>query len=112
MFEKATRFTDIFSSDILSKIAFNGNSDKAFIYIVNLNSCKPLIPKLWRCLCVDEKLRAQRYCDSKLSNFYIISRGILRYILSYYIKQSPQEIEFAYKKNIFDKIILESDYLD
>ena len=98
MLRKLIGFTNIFENNLLDKLEFNGNSNKVFVYIVNLNNCKLLIPQFWECLSAEERSQANKYYTSNLSDLYIISRGILRCILSYYTKQLPQEIEFIHNK--------------
>jgi 4'-phosphopantetheinyl transferase len=65
---------------------------------VDLSHCKLLIPQFWECLSSEEKEQARKYYTTDLSNRYIISHGILRYILSCYTKQLPQDIEFIHNK--------------
>ena len=98
MLRKLIGFTNIFESNLLDKLEFNGNSNKVFVYIVNLNNCKLLIPQFWECISAEERSQANKYYTSNLSDLYIISHGILRCILSYYTKQLPQEIEFIHNK--------------
>ena len=89
---------NIFESSLLNQLEFNENSNKVFIYTVNLSICKQNIPQFWECLSAEERSQANKYYTSNLSDLYIISHGILRYILSYYTKQLPQEIEFIHNK--------------
>jgi 4'-phosphopantetheinyl transferase len=53
------------------------------------------ITLFWHFLCSREKKQTERFCNKGLSNKYIISHGVLRYILSYYIKQPPSDIQFS-----------------
>ena len=98
MLRKLIGLTNIFESNLLGKLEFNGNSNKVFIYIVNLNNCKLLIPQFWEYLSAEERSQANKYYTSNLRDLYIISHGILRCILSYYTKPLPQEIEFIHNK--------------
>ncbi|WPY01912.1 Phosphopantetheinyl transferase N-terminal domain protein (plasmid) [Candidatus Trichorickettsia mobilis] len=94
----------IFENSFLAEeLKFNENSNKAFVYTINLTNCNDLIlphtiHKFWQCLSTDEKSRATKYYTKQLSDQYIISHGILRYILSYYTSQFPQNIEFTYNE--------------
>ena len=56
MLRKLIGFTNIFESNLLDKLEFNGNSNKVFVYIVNLNNCKLLIPQFWECLSPEERV--------------------------------------------------------
>jgi 4'-phosphopantetheinyl transferase len=92
------------NSFLAEELKFNKNSNKAFVYIVNLtNNYNDLIlphtiHKFWQCLSTDEKSQAAKYYSKQLSHQYIVSHGILRYILSYYTSQFPQNIEFIYNE--------------
>jgi len=95
--------TNMFESRTLDHLTLNFNSNEvnpniAFVYIVNLTNCKQNIPLFWECLSTKEKIQAKQYYTSDLSDRYIISHGVLRYILSYYIHQPPQNIEFIYNE--------------
>ena len=98
MLSKSIRFTTIFASNLLDKLEFNGKSNKVFVYIVNLSHCKLFMSQFWECLSFEEKEQAKKYYTSDLSNRYITSHGVLRYILSYYTKQFPQDIEFIHNE--------------
>ena len=50
MLRKLIGFTNIFENNLLDKLEFNGNPNKVFVYIVNLNNCKLLIPQFWEYL--------------------------------------------------------------
>src|SRR4051812_14728790 len=95
---KLTTFDCIFENSIIDKLSFNNNPDKIFIYIANLSNGNHNILKFCECLSHQEKSTANQYVTNNLSNNYIISRGILRYILSYYIKQEPHDISFSYNQ--------------
>lgn len=91
-------FTNIFESSLLDQLEFNENSNKVFIYIVDLSKCKRDVSQFWECFSDEERSKAKKYYTSNLSERYIISHGILRYILSYYTTQYPNNIEFIYNK--------------
>lgn len=86
----------IIESSLLKNIGFNEDSSKALIYAVSFANCKQNIPKFWECLSEAERAKAKGYYTSSLSERYIISHGILRYILSHYTSQLPQDIEFVH----------------
>lgn len=55
--------------------------------------------KMWQLyLSCDELQRAQRFLFAKDRNHFIVARGVLRKILSYYIEKQPYEIRFDYNK--------------
>lgn len=54
--------------------------------------------KLHSILAEDELRRAEKYYTSELQNQYIVRRGILRTILSYYLDCFASEIEFCYSE--------------
>ena len=95
--------TNIFESRVLDHIAHSLNSNEtksnvAFVYIANLPNCKQSIPLFWECLSPKEKIQAKQYYTQDLSDRYVISHGVLRYILSYYTHQLPQDIEFIHNE--------------
>ena len=85
-------------SSIFDQLVFNTSVNKVFIFIVNLTSCINNVSTYWEYLSIQEKTKANNYHTEYLSNKYIISHGILRYILSFYTKQHPQKIEFNYSE--------------
>jgi len=60
MLRKLIGFTNIFENNLLDKLEFNGNSNKVFVYIVNLNNCKLLIPQFWEYLSAEERSQANK----------------------------------------------------
>ena len=99
--DKITRLkltNSMFECSIFDQLVFNTSVNKAFIFIVNLTSCINNVSTYWEYLSVQEKTKANNYYTEYLSNKYIISHGILRYILSFYTKQYPQKIEFNYSE--------------
>ena len=107
-YKEPQKLTSIFESRVLEQIerSLNCNEVKyntVFVCIVNFTNCKQNIPLFWECLSTKEKIQAKQYYTSDLSDRYIISHGILRYILSYYTHQLPRNIEFIHNK--YDKII-------
>jgi len=85
-------------SSIFDQLAFNTSENKVFIFIVNLTSHINNVSTYWEYLSIQEKIKASKYYTEYLSKKYIISHGILRYILSFYTKQHPQKIEFNYNE--------------
>lgn len=88
--------TGIVENNSLDQLEFNQDSTKVFIYIVNITKCKLNTTQLDQYLSTEEKNQANKYCTNCLRRRYIISHGILRCILSYYVKQHPRDIEFSY----------------
>ena len=91
--------TSIVAKGALDNLALSLNSNEAnpnaiFVYSVNLTNYKQSTPLFWECLSIKERIQAKQYYTSDLSDCYIISHGVLRYILSYYINKLPQDIEF------------------
>lgn len=92
---------NIFDNKVLDQLELNLNSNEvnsntAFVYIVNLANYKQTISLFWECLSIEEKIKAKQYYASSLTDRYVMSHGILRYILSFYTKQLPQDIEFIH----------------
>lgn len=54
------------------------------------------IPRFANFLSADERQKAESYRFFKDQQYFIISRGILRCILSYYLKETPGNIEITY----------------
>jgi len=88
----------MFENSILDQLVFSTSTNKVFIFIVNLTTYINNISNCWEYLSVKEKIQANNYYTKSLSNNYIMSHGILRYILSYYTKQQPNDIEFTYNE--------------
>ncbi len=85
-------------NNLLDELGFNQNANKVFVYIVELNNSKHHLSRFWNYLTYEEKSKATKYFTNNLRDTYIISHGTLRYILSYYTGQLPQDIEFIYNK--------------
>jgi hypothetical protein len=60
----------IFERNVLDYLAFNTNSNKVFVYIVNISHYKKDINLLWECLSPEEKIRAKQYRTRNLHNKY------------------------------------------
>ena len=91
-------FTNIFTNTIANQLGFNGNPNKVFVYIIDVNDCLSNLARFWACLSVEEKKQAESYHSKVLTSRYIVSHGVLRYILSYYTNQFPSNVEFIYGK--------------
>lgn len=89
---------NIFGSNILALLEAQENPDKAFVCITDMNKFANNLSAFWECLSDNEQKQANKYCTKILTDRYIISHALLRYILGYYTKQSPQEIKYATNK--------------
>lgn len=79
---------------LLDDFGCKGDHGRIFVYVANLTQYKNKIRNLYNCLSDSEKKKATEYYTKELSDKYIISHGILRYILSYYTTQLPENIKF------------------
>jgi 4'-phosphopantetheinyl transferase len=68
------------------------------IWSVNLELPELQTKKLQLYLSTDELQRAQRFYFEKDQNHFIVARGMLRKILSFYINRQPYEFSFEYNK--------------
>lgn len=62
---------------------------------------------LWRSLSNQEKTQAEGFINKTLKNRYVLSHGLLRAILSFYVEKNPQDIQ--YSVNQFGKPFLEDN---
>lgn len=83
------------------------NKNNALVFTVYLPSLHEHLPSLWEPLSVQEKTHAKKFINTYLSEKYIISHGVLRYLLAFYTKNNPQTIE--YEKNQFGKPFLKNN---
>ena len=74
---------DIFNNEIAFP-ELNADSNKAVIFITDINKHKRNLIKLYTCLSNREKEQANKYRNVLLADRYVVAHGILRYILSYY----------------------------
>ena len=88
----------IFDCRIVDLLELTEDSNKAHVLITEIDKYVQNIPRFWNCLSAKEQEQAKKYCTSLLRDRYIISHGILRYILSYYAKELPQNLEFTHNK--------------
>lgn len=56
------------------------------------------LEKLRKALSPDEQARAERFCFPRDRRRFIASRGILREILSFYLKREPARLKFSYSR--------------
>lgn len=77
------------------------DKNNALIFTVNLPSLHKHLPSLWESLSVQEKTQAKKFINATLSERYIISHGLLRYLLAFYTKSNPQTI--GYRNNQYGK---------
>lgn len=89
-------FFNVLDSSIINLLDVNTN--KVFVYIVNMNKCLNNLDQFWNILSVSEKEQAKRYYTPLLTKRYVISHGILRHILSYYAKQPTHSLKFVNNK--------------
>lgn len=68
------------------------------IYVIHFTDYTTNKIELWSYLSKDEKQRALGYYRTELIDKYIISRGFLRCLLSYYTQKHPTELRFVYNK--------------
>ena len=69
--------------------------NKVFTYIINMEQYYHNIPLYWSYLSLNEQKQAKSYYNQLLTDRYIISHGILRYILGYYVDQPAYRLEFV-----------------
>ncbi len=66
------------------------------VWSINLTDHYEKENALYDLLSVDEKKRASKYRSEKDRSFFIIARGIIRKIISYYLAVDPKIISFFY----------------
>jgi len=66
------------------------------IWCASLNQPLTQINKFWCTLSSEEQARANRFYFIKNRNQFIITHGLLRYILSRYLNVLPEQIRFSY----------------
>lgn len=79
-----------------SKIA--KNKENAFLFVVDLANFNLDICQFWACLSIEEKIQSDKFYNEHLRYRYIIGRGMLRNILSYFCKQSPKKVSYIYNQ--------------
>lgn len=81
------------------------NPSKVFVYIVDMDRFTSNSSFFCKYLSDSELKQANKYYNKILRERYIVSHTLLRYILSDYIKQSPEKIQFS--TNEYGKPFLE-----
>lgn len=77
------------------------NTDDLIIYVLYLPKYYSLVSYFKTMLSDEEQYKANSFVSNVLSNNYIITHGILRYILAYHTKLDPEKI--TYKFNTYGK---------
>lgn len=75
------------------------NEVYAYVYFTKLTSWKEKSRLFWHLLSNEEKRYANKFFLEALKIRYIISHGILRILLSYYMNLSPSKIKFYTNKH-------------
>jgi 4'-phosphopantetheinyl transferase len=81
--------------------------DNALIFTAHLPSINQHQQELWQSLSEQEKTQAKRFINNYLRDRYVMSHGLLRYLLSFYAERAPQDIQ--YSVNQFGKPFLENN---
>jgi 4'-phosphopantetheinyl transferase len=68
------------------------------LWWADLNPFMPQLAKLRSYLSVDELERSQRFHFDEHRRYFILARGVLRYLLSQYLQCYPSEIQFTYSQ--------------
>lgn len=76
-----------------SKIKLTENN--ALIFTAYLPSMNQDLKKLWTPLSDQEKTQAEKFINKPLRDRYVMSHGLLRYLLSLYISSEPHEIQYS-----------------
>jgi 4'-phosphopantetheinyl transferase len=76
----------------------NLQTDKAFLYTVDLVKMRVLYELCWRILSTQEKKRVDNFQGQSLKDRYVISHGILRLFLSFYCQVPPHTLAFTYNQ--------------
>ena len=79
----------------------------AIIFTAKLSLMKQHQEELWQSLSGQEKIQAEGFVNNTLKDKYVLSHGLLRYLLSLYAERKPQEIQ--YLVNQFGKPFLKDD---
>jgi 4'-phosphopantetheinyl transferase len=68
------------------------------VWFANLNVSAETFEELRGTLSAEEHARALRFCSVTAGRYFIAARGILRDVLSRYIKQGPRNLKFCYTR--------------
>jgi len=72
------------------------SKDEVHLWRASLNQPTSLVQQLAQTLSVNEQVRADRFCFEKDRWHFIVSRGLLRTILSRYLGMEPSQLQFYY----------------
>lgn len=72
--------------------------EEVHVWCISLDDFLSQLQRLSQKLSVDEKKRADRFCFERDKKRYILSRGILREIISCYLEIEADQLEFSYGK--------------
>ena len=72
------------------------SSDAVHVWRASLNASPSKVQQLAQILSPDEQTRAERFYFEQHRKRFIVGRGLLRNILSYYLKIEPIAIQFTY----------------
>lgn len=67
--------------------------DEIHVWLLNVNNYSS--EEFWNILSKSEKQRAQRFAFAKHTEKFMITHGVLRMLLSQYLKQDPKAIKFT-----------------
>ncbi|MBW2999891.1 4'-phosphopantetheinyl transferase superfamily protein, partial [Candidatus Woesearchaeota archaeon] len=94
------------------KELMNLEHDKVDVWRVNLDVDNNSLNELQSLLSEKEIARAEKLIPKKKRKRFIVSRGMLRKILSHYTGQNPKELKFQYNKNGKPELIDSSIYFN
>ncbi len=83
------------------------NEENAIIFTAKLPLMKQYQEELWQSLSGQEKIQAEGFVNNTLKDKYVLSHGLLRYLLSLYAEGNPQDIQ--YSVNQFGKPFLKDN---
>src|SRR5215510_3983309 len=86
------------------------DKDEAHVWRVFLNQDQGAIIQLSAILAPDERRRADRYYRAVDRERFIVARGVLRKIISIYLKVSPGDLMFSYNQYGKPQISAEQNY--
>ncbi|MFC1539842.1 4'-phosphopantetheinyl transferase family protein [Candidatus Latescibacterota bacterium] len=71
----------------------------ADIWLIHSDADEDTFERLLKTLSHDELIKAERLISTEKRRHFVVSRGILRYLLSRYLNTEPEELEIIYTKN-------------
>ena len=69
--------------------------NNALIFTAHLPSLTQNLEELWTFLSDQEKAQADKFINTNLKDKYIISHGLLRHLLAFYVRIKPQNIQYS-----------------